>query len=250
MTIKLSVILAAGMGTRLKELGKSQPKGFLQLGNRPIIVESIIKLLNSGVERIVIVTGHLAEFYDELKSYYPQVTTIYNPLYGTSGSMYSLYCARQVIDQDFLLLESDLIYEQRTLTATINFPQNNVVLLSGQTNAGDEVYVETSGHTISAISKDTSSFNHSPTGELVGICKISLPLFKRMIDYAQIKFRTTFKVDYETDALVKVAQSYPIYYTLFPDLLWAEIDDSNHLLRAQEQVYPSILNKDGFLGNE
>lgn len=240
MTIKLAVILAAGMGTRLKELGVSRPKGFLQLGDHPIIIESITKLLNSGTERIVIVTGHLAKFYEELKTHYSQITTIHNPLYATSGSMYSLYCARELIDADFLLLESDLIYEQRAISIAIKFPQNNVVILSGKTNAGDEVYVETSGDTITAMSKNFSNLNHLPTGELVGICKISLPLFERMIDYAKTQFTRTLKVDYETNALVGVAQSYPVHYTLIPDLLWAEIDTTNHLSRAKEQVYPNI----------
>lgn len=242
MIIKLAVILAAGMGTRLKELGVSRPKGFLQLGEHPIIVESITKILNSGIERIVIVTGHLAEFYEELKAHYPQVTTIHNPVYATSGSMYSLYCAREVIDSDFLLLESDLIYERRALSIAINFPQNNVVLLSGHTNAGDEVYVETRGENITAMSKNPSNFNHLPTGEFVGICKISLPLFEKMINYGQLKFNESIKFDYETDALVDVAQSYPVYYTLIPNLFWAEIDDSNHLSRAKAQVYPNILD--------
>lgn len=240
MTIKLAVILAAGMGTRLKELGVSRPKGFLQLGDRPIVVESITKLLNSGIERIAIVTGHLAEFYEELKKDYPQVTTIHNPLYATSGSMYSLSCAREFIDRDFLLLESDLIYEQRALDRAIHFERNNVVLLSGPTNAGDEVYVETRGETIAAMSKNPASLDFPPTGELVGICKISLSLFERMIGYADQEFKTSLKVDYETDALVEVAQSYPVYYTLIPDLMWGEIDDINHLARAKEKIYPYI----------
>lgn len=240
MSIKLAVILAAGMGTRLKQLGISQPKGFIKLGDRPIIEESITKLLNCGIERIAIVTGHLAEFYEELKTHYPQVVTIHNPLYASSGTMYSLYCARELIDSDFLLLESDLIYEDRSLPIVLNFPQDNVVLLSGKTNAGDEVYVETRGDTITAMSKNPSTLNRPATGELVGICKISLPLFERMISYASSKFETSFKVDYETDALVCVAQSYPVYYTAIADLLWAEIDDSHHLRRAKEQIYPNI----------
>jgi 2-aminoethylphosphonate-pyruvate transaminase len=130
-----------------------------------------------------------------------------------------------------------LIYEQRALPVVLNFPQDNVVLLSGPTYAGDEVYVETRDETIIAMSKNHSALEQPPTGELVGICKISQLLFERIIDYANAKFATSLKVDYETDALVSVAQSYPIYYTVMPDLLWAEIDDTQHLARAKEQIY-------------
>ncbi|MBC8875685.1 MAG: NTP transferase domain-containing protein [Planctomycetes bacterium] len=50
-----SVILAAGMGIRMERRGKRMPKGFLRLGDRPIIEESISRLLEVGVRRIVIV---------------------------------------------------------------------------------------------------------------------------------------------------------------------------------------------------
>ncbi|NES85049.1 MAG: phosphocholine cytidylyltransferase family protein [Moorea sp. SIO2B7] len=245
MKVETAVILAAGMGIRLKELGQSAPKGFLQLGERAIIEESIERLTACGMQRIIIVTGHLSDFYECLQQRFNhQMLTIHNPRYADSGSMYSLYCARELIENDFLLLESDLIYEQRALSAVLNFPKDNVVLLSGQTNAGDEVYVETSDETIVAMSKNKAELGSQVAGELVGISKISQPLFQRMLAQASLRFKTSLKVDYETDALIAAAKSYPVYYKLIPNLLWAEIDDRYHLARAKEQIYPAILHKD------
>jgi len=241
MRIKTAVILAAGMGTRLKELGQLQPKGFLKLGEKTIIEESINRLSQSGIERIIIVTGHLSEFYEKFQEWQsPEIIAVRNPKYANSGSMYSLYCARELIDDNFLLLESDLIYEQRALETVLNFPEDNVILLSGPTDAGDEVYVATSGKTIVAMSKDKSKLSSPVAGELVGISKISQPLFKIMLERAKIKFANSLKVDYETDALVDSAQSYPVYYTVVEDLLWSEIDDRQHLVRAKEKIYPAI----------
>lgn len=247
MNVQTAVILAAGMGTRLKELGRSLPKGFLQFGERPIIEESIELLSACGIQHIIIVTGFLAEFYDRLKEQYNrpiEIEIVHNPLYAESGSMYSLFLARELIEEDFLLLESDLIYERRALSVVLSFPKDNVVLLSGQTNAGDEVYVETQGETIIAMSKNKADLGRQPAGELVGISKISLPLFQRMLQQATLRFETSLRVDYETDALVGAAQSYPVYYTAIADLLWTEVDDLSHLLRAKEQIYPSIIQKD------
>lgn len=243
--VKTAIILAAGMGTRLKELGQSFPKGFLQLGERTIIEESIERLQNCGIERIIIVTGHLSEFYQRLQECYDgQIVTVHNPRYAESGSMYSLYCARELVDSDFLLLESDLIYERRALETVLAFPGDNVILLSGQTNAGDEVYVATSGETIVAMSKNQAELSNQIAGELVGISKISQPLFERMLQHASLRFENSLKVDYEVDGLVSAAQSYPVYYTAIADLLWAEIDDLDHLVRAKEQIYPAIVQKD------
>ena len=61
-----------------------------------------------------------------------------------------------------------------------------------------------------------------------------------MLQQAEQMFETSLMVDYESDGLVSVAQYYPVYYTLIPDLLWAEIDDKQHLLRVKEQIYPAI----------
>jgi choline kinase len=240
MKIQTAVILAAGMGTRLQELGKSIPKGFLKLGERPIIEEAIARLRSCGIQRIIIVTGHCCEFYDNLKEQYPEIVTVYNPEYATSGSMYSLWCARELLNNDFLLLESDLIFERRAIETVLAFGKENVILLSGQTKAGDEVYVQGNGDVIVAMSKKKDELGDPVVGEFVGISKISLALFKRMLQYSSEKFTTTLKVDYETDALVAVAQSYPIYYTVLTDLLWAEIDDNQHLQRASGQIYPMI----------
>ena len=115
--IQVAVILAAGMGERLKEAGKTIPKGFLRLGKRPIIEESIDKLLRAGIKQIIIVTGHHFEYYERLKeSYSGVIETIHNGLYGRSGSMYSLYCAKHRLMEDFLLLESDIVYEERAVS--------------------------------------------------------------------------------------------------------------------------------------
>lgn len=235
-----AVILAAGMGRRLEELGQSIPKGFLQFGDKPIVEESIQKLIDHGIQKIIIVTGYRAEFYDRLQAIYNDlIITVHNPNYADSGSMYSLYCARTYIDDDFLLLESDLIYEPRALTTVLTFPRDNVILLSGKTNAGDEVYVETFSEQVVAMSKHPTELKQV-TGELVGISKISLPLLEKMVQEAMPQFTTSLKVDYETDALVAVAKNYPVYYTLVEDLLWSEIDDHNHLLRAKTQIYPAL----------
>jgi 2-aminoethylphosphonate-pyruvate transaminase len=64
--MRTAVILAAGMGIRLGSELTDRPKGFLELGDRPIIEESVQRLSDAGIERIVIVTGYGAEHYEKL----------------------------------------------------------------------------------------------------------------------------------------------------------------------------------------
>ena len=239
-SLRTAVILAAGMGTRLGATGKSQPKGFLRLGERAIIEESLTRLRCANIEKVVIVTGHRNELYDALaKSSGDFIETVYNSRYRDSGSMYSLYLVRDLVDEDFLLLESDLIYEQRALTTAISFARDNCLLLSGLTHSGDEVFVELHAGRLSHMSKNPAELGEI-NGELVGITKISTGLFSQMLSTAEKLFEYDLRKDYETDCLVETARRYPVYGCLVPDLVWAEIDDADHLERARDLIYPRI----------
>jgi choline kinase len=243
--VRTAIILAAGMGVRLKDRGELTPKGCMRLGEKSIIEESVLRLLGVGIQRIVIVTGHLAKQFEHLQTRYGQTVQLaHNPHFADSGSMYSLYCARHCVDEAFLLLESDLVYERRALTTCLEHPSDNVVLLAGFSNTSDECFVETQNGHLVAISKNRESLGSEVPGEMVGICKISRSLFCMMLDTAEQRFRTTRHLDYETDGLVSAARDVPISCTVLEDLVWCEIDDETHLDRARNEVYPVVQNED------
>ena len=244
MTISIAVIIAAGMGTRLPERGHLHPKGFIEIGDRPIIEESLSNLLSVGITRVIIVTGHLAHYYEDLASHHPDlIEIIHNPDFADTGSMLSVACAESVIEEDFLLLESDLLYERRALVELLEHQSRDIVLMSGWTHSGDEVWIETRDDLLVNMSKQRSDLG-SIAGELVGICKISLPLFKEMCNDARIQQVFNPKYCYETGCLVSVAGTYPIHCHRIDDLLWTEIDNATHLRRAYDLIYPRIQEVD------
>ncbi|MDH3352385.1 MAG: phosphocholine cytidylyltransferase family protein [Gammaproteobacteria bacterium] len=241
--IKAAVILAAGVGSRLGDNFADRPKGLLQIGDRPIIEQSIRNLAQANVRDILIVTGHRAGHFENLEcDAGVSLRTLHNPRYAECGSMYSLYCARHALDDAFLLLESDLIYEPRALTELLAHPADDAILLSSPTGAGDEVWVATKEGRLEAMSKDMAALGgkNAVAGELVGISKISSPLFQIMLRKARRAFTDSLHYDYETDCLVAAAKERPIECALIADLVWAEIDDPKHLRRAREIVYPEL----------
>ncbi len=242
MSVRTAVILAAGRGVRLGARGHEMPKGFLRLGDAPIIEESIARLTACGIERVVIVTGHVAERYDELAARSNgRIETVHNPRFAESGSMLSLSCARDLVTEDFLLLESDLIYERRAVELALAAPTDDAMLVSDITEGGDEVWVETDerGHLVN-MSKDRAALGERIAGELVGITKVSRGLFAAMLEYSLPRFDETLFVDYETDALVAAARVHPLPCPVATNLAWAEIDDEAALARAKREVYPRI----------
>ena len=134
--VETALILAAGLGSRLGQRGRAAPKGFLQLGERPIVEESVALLAAAGIRRVVIVTGHLSEFYAELRQRAPRlIETVHNPDFASTGSLRSLACARELVDADLLLLESDLIYERRAVAVALSDPRQDVVLVSASSTS-------------------------------------------------------------------------------------------------------------------
>ena len=254
--IKTAVILAAGMGSRLQDITNDMlPKGLIKINGKSLVERSVEKLRSLGIEKIYIVTGHLNEFYDELAKENNYIQTRKNRKYKATGSMTSLSILEDELKEDFLLLESDLIYEVYGLIKVINYENDDCILLSGETNSGDECYVEVKDENLYKISKNKKEIGQI-YGELVGISKISLELYKEMLrqykefnnrinDYKNEEsfFKTTNrkakKYDYE-DAIFDSAQKRKVGYLKIDNLVWGEIDDKNHLERIKTLVLPKL----------
>ena len=238
-----AVILAAGMGTRLKGHTQEKPKGFLEIDGDSLIERSIKHLVDHGISRIVIGTGYFHEHFEELKNKFPGITTLRNVDYATTGSMYTLYVVRDLIDGPFLLLESDLLYDPAALNYLLSDKRSDIILASGKTNSGDEVYIQhsTTG-LLQNMSKDRSQLKHI-SGELVGISKISQALLEKMVTFAGNHFSKGKRMMNYEDALVGASIEHDIFIKVVDDLAWCEIDDENHLERALKLVYPKILER-------
>ena len=115
--VSVAIILAAGFGSRMGKSTIEIPKGFLEVGNKSLISRSVESLLRNGINKIYIGTGHLSDCYDQLASEYNNlITCVKNDRYASSSSMDTLFNLRHVVNEDFLLLESDLLYEDRALS--------------------------------------------------------------------------------------------------------------------------------------
>lgn len=129
-----AVILAAGMGRRLKTLTENQSKCMVPVNGIPMIERMLRQLDRYGLKQIILVTGHkgeqLRDFVTSLSIHTP-VVFLENPIYDTTNNIYSLYLAKDyLLMDDTLLLESDLIFEQELLTQIINDPYPTLALVA------------------------------------------------------------------------------------------------------------------------
>jgi 2-aminoethylphosphonate-pyruvate transaminase len=240
--VTTAVILAAGLGSRLKHHTEDQPKGFLEIDGRSLIERSLTNLVNGGIQEIIIGTGYLHDHFEALKKSFP-IKTFRNDDYSVTGSMYTLFVLKHLINQPFLLLESDLLYDPIALEYLQDDPRADIILASGATNSGDEVYIQSSAEsTLENMSKDRKLLSHID-GELVGISKLSLDLLDQVTSFAERHFAVGKKMMNYEDALVGASTDVPIHIKVIQDLIWCEIDDENHLDRALKLIYPRIKNK-------
>ena len=201
--INTAVILAAGMGSRLGKSNLNRPKGFIKLGTLPIIHESINKLINAKLNNIIIVTGFKNKLYDSyIKNNFSKIKIVKNLEYATSNTLFSLSKARHLIKDDFLLLESDIIYDSWAINEIICNKSKNTILLSKESGSGDEVFVETKNNVLKNMSKDRDKISKEIKGEFVGINKISLDLYAAMMDFFDLS-KNQRNLTYEEDAFAQ-----------------------------------------------
>ena len=238
--VRTAVILAAGRGTRLQPYTHDIPKGLMQVGDETLIARSVRLLQQNGIKHIFIGTGHLHEQYDSLAKSL-EFTTFHNPEYATTGSFATLLCGESLLTEDFLLLESDLLYHNDALAEILTSEEADIMLCSGFTHSNDEVYIEmTDEGLLKNLSKKKDELKKLD-GELVGICKISINLWQALRNHVE-HHATTSNKDYER-ALADIANEKHIAILKLENLVWCEIDNEAHLERAKEVILPKINHK-------
>lgn len=228
--------MAAGLGTRFGHYTELVPKGFVEVGGKPMIIRSIETLLSCGIERIILGTGYKKEAYEALQADFSQIETCFSPRYADTNSMYTLYNTRDVIgDDSFLLLESDLVFERKAILSLLDDESPDVMLVSSLTKFQDQYYVEYDrNHILTSCSVDKDALEAK--GELVGIHKLSNTFYRRMCaDYATV-LESQPKLGYEYELLRMSRSVSPVRVLRVEGLKWYEIDDEADLSYAEEHI--------------
>jgi choline kinase len=106
----------------LRPLTLDAPKCLTEVGGEPILGRLVDNLRSQGIKRLVLVTGyldHCVREFLENNAADLQVDYVFNPVYKTTNNIYSLWLARKIIDEPFVLIESDLVFEESMLEAML-----------------------------------------------------------------------------------------------------------------------------------
>lgn len=243
--ITTALLLAAGTGSRLFPLTQKSPK-CLTLVNKTSILERLIKSLNQhGFKRLVVVTGHLEDCirnFLETRAGNIKIEYIFSPLYKTTNNIYSLWMARKMINEPFVLIESDLVFDPSLLTEML-YPDRIAVAQMESWLNGSTVTIDSS-NTVDAFHSDATSNSKQTRYKTVNIYSLSLSSWCRVIEKLdQYIFAGRVNDYYEAVFRQMVAEKSLSFQAVFFDQKpWYEIDTLEDLASA-EKLFPIRITK-------
>ena len=224
-----AIIMAAGVGKRLYALNINKPKCLINIGSTTLIRRSVNLLLNKGISDITVIVGfkgHLIR--NELNN---DVTYFENPDFHKTNSIKSLWYAKDLLEDDVLLLNGDLYYEHDILDYAIN-QTNPVVMLADSTRIDNADYrFGFSGNQINRFGKHLT--NQETNGEYIGIVRIDqsfIKTFKQALEEMIISGKSN--VWWEDVLYSFIEKNIPIHYFDVAGTFWSEVDtlqDYNYL---------------------
>ena len=180
--ITTALLLAAGTGSRLFPITENSPKCLTLVSDKSILERLITNLKSQGFKRLVIVTGHKSNcIMDYLGDKTGDITIeyIHSELYKTTNNIYSLWMARDLIKEPFVLFESDLVLSSALLD-NMMYPDRMAVALMQPWLNGTTVSIDAENN-ITRFQKGTTEAYTDIRYKTVNIYRFSLKSWEGIV---------------------------------------------------------------------
>ena len=153
-----ALILAAGLGTRLRPITDTRPKSMVEVNGKPILFKQIDNLLENGIDDITIIAGYKSNMMvDSINKFYKNIKTIINEVYDKTNNMYSAYMAiDDMYDNEFLLMNADVFYDSAIVEELIKTDYKNSIVVEEGVHNNENMKVTCVDGRIMDISKTIS----------------------------------------------------------------------------------------------
>jgi len=241
-----AIILAAGLGTRLKPMTDHAPKCLTEVNGIPVLINTLNNLKKNGIEKCTIVTGYLGDtIIKTLGKIYQgmKINYVYNEKFEVTNDMYSLWLAREDLEKGAIILEGDIFFRMHTLKRAFKKMKSRSFYFAGKYDGRqNEILIKTnSDYRIESITilrnisekKEDKSFMSS------GIIIVEED-YGKLLSTWLTEFVNQGIVDVLFDDVIsKHVKEAPLYVFEIEHSEWVEIDTLEDLRRA-EKVFGTV----------
>ena len=239
--IKRGIILAAGKGGRLNGTAGELPKCLVKVGGLSLVERQVRALRASGIDDIAMVVGCQ---HDRVRRACGQdLTYVENDRYGETNSLYSLWLARPLLLDGFVVMNCDVLFHPVLLDDLLTAWYDDALLLAyrhaGAPPFGDEeMKVKVREGRVVAISKQLSAADAD--GENLGIVKFGAEGAATLVGIMDRLVREGNQRAWAPRAFEEFAKERPLHAIGTRGLPWTEIDFPEDYQRAVNEVLPLI----------
>ena len=239
-----AVVLAAGIGSRLRPITLRVPKGCVPVAGRPILAHQLHAYADAGVENVTVVAGYLADrtraccraVADERDAL--SVTVVENELYANTNNLYSLNLVReQLAGEPFLLSNGDVVFDPEVVERLLAADGETAIACDYATYSGEAMKVTVDEEDrVNHIAKDVDRADAHATS--IDLYRFSGAFSARLFDRAERVLTD------ECDAWTEVAiddllDESPVVPASIGGADWVEIDDHDDL-RAADRTFGDV----------
>lgn len=232
--MKIAVILAAR-----KEKDSDIPYPMKQFADGVCLMDRNISILRDcGYGKIYIVAGFRYEQF--LKYETDDISVVFNKDYEFTSSMGSLAMCKDLIDDDFLLVEGDTFFEKKVVEELSALSEGNCISMTEESGSGDECFVETKHGFVTKITKDRHRVRVFE-GEMMGLTRLTLQTFWKLVRAWEESNNPYLNYEY---LLMDVTEALDRPYIRFKNVIWGDVDCQEDFRKLQNSLYRTLRRKE------
>jgi alcohol dehydrogenase class IV len=234
-----ALIFNSGIGKRMMELTANNPKSMVHLYNDETIFERQIRLLQeAGITEVVITTGPYPEMLKNIcnKPCYRNMHFVYphNEIFDASNYIYSMYKAREYLDDDILMMHGDLVFDRTLIPSLLNNKEPNTCLINKYKSLPEKDFkgriIDNELREVGINIFDDNCYAFQP------LYKLSKEVMKAWLDNV-VKFVESGNINvYAENAFNEVSKGLNIRPVSYHNHFIDEIDNKDDLARVNKEI--------------
>lgn len=234
-----AIILAAGVGSRIRPLTDNCPKSLLKVGDNTILEMMVSKIQDCGINEIIFILGYLEDqIKDYVKTNFPDLKAhfVTNSKYAETNTGFSLMLAGDLVkDSDFIKFDADVVFDKAILEKLIECDYKSCLCIDKNINLDAEeikVIID-DDHRVLKASKTVNP--KDAVGESIGIEKIDSETAKLLFKELEIMMRDdqNHQEYYEGAYERLIEKKVPFHALDISGLEWIEIDTKEDYAKAR-----------------